>query len=115
MLVAMSTTATVLGFFVLAALAAATLWGCVILLRMVSTWYDNWRYTRRRRRKNDEELDGIRSAWLREKFDMENPNRTDTVEAKVVSAVDRTPTLEMDLTVNDILTYSKENKDHDVA
>lgn len=91
MLVAMSTTATVLGFFVLTAICAVLVWGCVVILRVIATALDAWRYNLRRKRKDDDEFSEIKSIWLQEKLGM---CRTDTVEreAVVVESVDRIDT-----------------------
>lgn len=113
MLVAMSTTATVLGFFTLFVILAVLIWGSVLCLKVMATWYDNWRYTRRRKRKDEQEWSDIRSAWLREKMGM---HRTDTMEAEAVAALadrkdtDVFPDLTPDYIEN---TYWKDN--HDAA
>lgn len=88
---AVNITATVLGYILLLLLLAGA-------LLVVGVRYDEWRYTRHRRRQNDIEWDNLRSAWIFRQREEEAAYDADRVNTDI-----------LEFTVEQIYTYQKEH------
>lgn len=92
-----NTTATVLGYILLALMLLVLTW-------LIGTWLEEWHYKKSRIRHHDVEWDNVRSKWL---LEME-VQQADTFEQPLVES-NRKTTDVLDFTPEDIINYSKEN------
>lgn len=111
MLEATNTAATVIGYVAIIGLAMLVFW----FFRM---WHEAWAYKRRRRRKQDQEMDTLHAMLMSGQV---STYRTDTLDQEVVSqdyiqttqfaevSPDRIDTDVLNETFDQITTYQKEN------